>query len=53
MPISKAHNIIAVHGKLRTLVLAGRSRGTWSFWTPAGKVDWREHDPVVTSGTPK
>lgn len=43
MPVSRAHAITAVAGPLRTLVLAGPSRGTWAFWTPAGKVDWKDY----------
>ena len=38
-----AHLITSVRGPLRTLVVAGRHRGTWSFWTAGGKVDWREY----------
>jgi hypothetical protein len=41
MPVSQAHVITAVTAPLRTLVFAGRSRGTWSFWTLQGKVDWK------------
>lgn len=43
MPVSKAHKIVAIKGTLRTLVVAGRSRGTWAFWTQDGKVDWKEY----------
>jgi hypothetical protein len=38
-----AHLITAVKEPLVTLVIAGRHRGTWSFWTPAGKVDWKRY----------
>jgi hypothetical protein len=41
---SEAHRITAIREPLRTLVIAGKSRGTWSFWTPAGKIDWKEYD---------
>lgn len=43
MPLSKAHVITATIQPLRTLVVAGRSRGTWAFWTPQGKVDWKDY----------
>jgi hypothetical protein len=43
MRAEHAHLITSVRGPLRTLVIAGRHRGTWSFWTPQGKVDWREY----------
>jgi hypothetical protein len=43
MRAEHAHLITSVRGPLRTLVIAGRHRGTWSFWTAAGKVDWREY----------
>lgn len=43
MPASRAHSITDVTKPLRTLVLAGRSRGTWSFWTPQGMVDWKSY----------
>jgi hypothetical protein len=44
MKTSQAHVIIAVTAPLRTLVVAGRSRGTWAFWTQAGKVDWKDYE---------
>jgi hypothetical protein len=44
MPSRCAHSITGVRGRLRTLALAGRSRGTWAFWTADGKVDWREYE---------
>lgn len=44
MPADRAHVITAVRSPLRTLVLAGKSRGTWSFWTASGKVDWKQYD---------
>jgi len=43
MPASRAHSITDVTKPLRTLVFAGRSRGTWSFWTAQGKVDWKAY----------
>lgn len=44
MPASRAHSITSVPGgRVRTLVIAGRSRGTWSFWTSQGKVDWKAY----------
>jgi hypothetical protein len=39
MPRAKAHAITEVRGRLIALVLAGKSHGSWSFWTPRGKVD--------------
>lgn len=48
MPASRAHTITAVDKILRTLVIAGRSRGTWAFWTPRGKVDWKAYGQSVT-----
>jgi hypothetical protein len=44
MNISKAHSIVKVTHPLRTLVFAGKTRGTWSFWTAAGKIDWKKYD---------
>jgi hypothetical protein len=44
MRMTEAHNITIVDKNTRTLVFAGKSRGTWSFWTPDGLVDWKEHD---------
>lgn len=44
MRTSEAHTITLVAKNTRTLVFAGRSRGTWSFWTPDGLVDWKEYD---------
>jgi hypothetical protein len=38
-----AHVITSLRAPLRTLVIAGRHRGTWHFWTPEGPVDWREY----------
>jgi len=40
----QAHRIIGLRQPLWTLVVAGRHRGTWSFWTPDGKVDWKIYD---------
>ena len=45
-----AHLITAVSGPLRTVVLAGRHRGTWSFWTPDGQVDWRAYGAAESEG---
>ena len=44
MRSSRAHLITEISSPLRTVVLAGRHRGTWSFWTPQGKVDWKDHE---------
>lgn len=43
MPSAWAHEITGVRGPLRTLVIAGRHRGTWFFWTPDGPVDWKDY----------
>jgi hypothetical protein len=43
MRATEAHVIVKVEPHLKTLVLAGRSRGTWAFWTPRGKVDWKAY----------
>jgi hypothetical protein len=43
LPQSWAHRITSVQPGTLTLVLAGRHRGTWSFWTPDGPVDWRDY----------
>ena len=41
--LGQAHMITRVDGVLWTLVLTGRRRESWRFWTPAGPVDWREY----------
>ena len=38
-----AHRIDDVKPGTVTLVLAGRHRGTWAFWTPDGPVDWKDY----------
>jgi hypothetical protein len=43
MKMTEAHNITVVDKNTRTLVFAGKSRGTWSFWTDDGKVDWKQY----------
>lgn len=43
MPADRAHVITEVTAPLRTLVFAGRHRGTWSFWTMDGKIDWKDY----------
>lgn len=43
MPATWAHQITEVNGPLRTLVIAGRHRGTWHFRTPDGPVDWKDY----------
>lgn len=47
-----AHLITSVRHPLRTVVIAGRHRGTWHFWTPAGRVDWREYGAGEAEGEP-
>lgn len=39
----QAHRITGITHPLTTLLVAGQHRGTWSFWTPDGKVDWKEY----------
>lgn len=41
MPVSRAHKILTVEGRLWTLVLTGRRRRSWGFWTPEGPVNWK------------
>jgi hypothetical protein len=43
LPQSWAPRITDVRPGTLTLVLAGRHRGTWSFWTADGPVDWRDY----------
>jgi hypothetical protein len=43
MPTSKAHTITYVEKPLWTLVFAGRMKNDFTFWTPEGKVDYREY----------
>jgi hypothetical protein len=43
MPQQRAHRITTVMPGTLTLVLAGRHRGTWHFWTDAGPVDWKDY----------
>jgi hypothetical protein len=38
-----AHIITETHGTLWTLVLVGRHRADWGFWTRSGFVGWREY----------
>lgn len=38
-----AHIITHTDGTLWTLVLVGRRRGDWGFWTRSGFVGWREY----------
>lgn len=47
-----AHSITRVHKPLWTLVLAGKQRGTWSFWTPRGQVDWKLYGAIEREGEP-
>lgn len=43
MPVRHAHTIDQVEPGTLTLLLAGRHRGTWHFWTPEGPVDWKTY----------
>jgi hypothetical protein len=43
LPQGWAHSITRIDGPLRTLVIAGRHRGTWHFWTADGPVDWKDY----------
>jgi hypothetical protein len=41
MPRHRAHRITAIKETLWTLVLTGKHHQSWSFWTPAGPLDWK------------
>jgi hypothetical protein len=43
MPIDQAHQITLVLPNTLTLILTGRRRRVWRFWTEHGKVPWREY----------
>jgi hypothetical protein len=43
LPQHWAHRITDVRPGTLTLVLAGRHRRAWSFWTAHGPVDWRDY----------
>jgi hypothetical protein len=44
MKLSQAHRITSLGPQpLWTLVLAGRRRKSWRFWTADGPVDWRNY----------
>lgn len=43
MPRRRAHSITAVRPGTVTLLLAGKRAETWHFWTPRGRVDWRDY----------
>lgn len=44
----RAHRIIDTHGgPVWTLCVIGRDRGDWSFWTPEGRVPWREYREAI------
>jgi len=43
MPLDRAHHITEINGVLWTLVLTGRRRPTWRFWTAGGPVDWKAY----------
>lgn len=38
-----AHQIVTVHGTLRTLLLAGIYHQNFQFWTPEGPIDWESY----------
>jgi hypothetical protein len=46
--LSQAHQITSIDGVLWTLVLTGRRRPSWRFWTPQGPVDWRDYSAKGT-----
>jgi hypothetical protein len=46
MPTDQAHMIDAVEPRTKTLILAGRRRRTWGFFTPDGWVPWTEYVEV-------
>ncbi|MDP9167457.1 MAG: hypothetical protein M3O32_15575 [Actinomycetota bacterium] len=43
-PDAAAHRIHSLRPRTVTLVLVGRRRSSWSFWTHSGPVDWRDYD---------
>ena len=43
IPKSIAHTITKVDKPLWTLLFAGRMKGEFVFWTPEGKIDYREY----------
>ena len=43
LPQSWAHRITSVRPGTLTLVLAGRHRGTWHFFTADGPIDWKDY----------
>ena len=44
MPLSLAHKITTLQPGTRTLVLVGRRRRQWGFWTRDRWVPWTEYD---------
>lgn len=41
MPQSQAHTIVEAGPNLKTLILTGRRRSSWGFFTDKGYVDWK------------
>lgn len=48
--LDQAHRITSVEGKLWTLALVGRRRGSWGFWTSDGFVPWQEYYTRTSNG---
>lgn len=44
------HRIISVEPDTLTLVIVFRKRQSWGFFTPRGKVHWRDYESVHNSG---
>jgi hypothetical protein len=49
MKITQAHQIASVEDDTWTLILVGRRRRTWGFWTPEGWVDWLNYERLTPS----
>lgn len=44
MSTDKAHRILSVDDGTISLILVGRRKRSWGFYTPEGWVDWREYE---------
>jgi hypothetical protein len=49
MKMDRAHKITSVQPRTRSLIVAGRRKASWGFWTENGFVDW--HDYVQEGDT--
>lgn len=43
MRLNRAHRITEIDGQLWTLVITGRRKNDWGFWTPDGFIAWRDY----------